>query len=408
MKNSKRILYNFIYTAGSFFFIFKKNKVDRKSVHKILVNSLYFRGDVLFHTPVFKVLRLIFPYAEIHVWVKSRAYELVSTNTNIDKVIVFDNLKTSGYGEDNKIDAKKKIHFISQIRRERYDLYVDLTGKYSTALIASLGNFEFSIGLNYNGFGFCYNKYFKINTQETRGHLIDKYLELIRYGLDIESEYWAELIRKCSLKPEINLTQYWVGTAKKELEKRNISPKKILICIHTTAGWKEKQWGADKFALLFDILINRMQYQTIIVGDGNDTQYIEEISGFFRKKSFLDLTEMFIPLPLMGTAGLISLCDVFVGADSVPLHISSALNKPSVALFGPTNPEFSKPRNENSITIYKTLHCSSKIDKQYCSKNAGRTCDFIECMNRISVEEVVEKIVYLLNNFSNKVDHSEK
>ena len=49
--------------------------------------------------------------------------------------------------------------------------------------------------------------------------------------------------------------------------------------------------------------------------------------------------------------------DLFITGDSGPMHIASALQIPTIAIFGPTNDkETSQWKNEKSIVLKKNLH----------------------------------------------------
>ena len=70
------------------------------------------------------------------------------------------------------------------------------------------------------------------------------------------------------------------------------------------------------------------------------------------------------------------------------MHIAGALNIPTVAIFGSTNPVTTSPVGERSVVIYKGASCSP------CLKETCPT-DF-RCMDVISVEEVCETAKGLL------------
>jgi len=86
-------------------------------------------------------------------------------------------------------------------------------------------------------------------------------------------------------------------------------------------------------------------------------------------------------------AVLIKKCQVFVSADSSPLHIASAVGTAFIALFGPTDWRRHLPPGKNHIVINKNLNCSP------CYKTKCRTRS---CMFAISPEEVLEAVEKLL------------
>ncbi len=359
---------------------------------KILVISLYFRGDVLFNTAAIRMLKKIYPDTVIDVLVKSRSSEVLEGNPDINRLIVFDDIMTADYEDNSEFKAGEKLSLLKKIRKEKYDICVDFTGKYTTALIALLGSFKYSFGLNYNGFGFCYSKFIDNDTQNTKGLLIDKYLNAVKEGLFIPGNRWEELYNDHKGKCFIYISGSEKTEARKILKNLDISSDKPLICIQTTAGWKAKEWDENNYFMLLEKFITA-GYSYILIGAEKDRErnfrILDALPGDQRK--------YFLSLPLKLNASIISLSDLFIGSDSIGLHFAGALNIPSVGLFGPTNPSFSNPYGEIHKFIYKKLICSASENKQYCTRNAGKTCLTLECLQNIDSDEVMKNAEFLLN-----------
>jgi heptosyltransferase-2 len=64
-------------------------------------------------------------------------------------------------------------------------------------------------------------------------------------------------------------------------------------------------------------------------------------------------------LSLLGSAALLARCRVLITNDSAPLHLASAMNTPTVALFGPTVPAFGfGPLAEPQVVVqHDSLPC---------------------------------------------------
>lgn len=377
----------------------RKKRIPREKINKILINSLYFRGDTLFHTPVFEALRYLFPNAKIDLWVKSRSYDIVKSNKALNNIIVFDNWKTADYNETNKLNLRSKLKFISEIRKERYDLFIDLTGKYSTAILALIGNFKYSGGINYHGFGFLLNQFYDLKTDSTPGHVLDKYLSIIKNIFDLDENKWNELLKYVKPKPYVYTDSTAINLANSVVYKCLIKKGKPLICIHTTAGWSAKELDESKYAELIEFILNDLQYNLVIIGSDADQTKISQIQKLINKN--INLSDFFFSLPLDVTVELIKKSDLYIGADSGPLHICGATGTPSIGLFGPTNPEFVKPKGMQHQIVYNRIECSATETDMFCSRNAGKSCKTLDCMKKIMVSEIKVKIVQMLNNAKN-------
>jgi ADP-heptose:LPS heptosyltransferase len=70
------------------------------------------------------------------------------------------------------------------------------------------------------------------------------------------------------------------------------------------------------------------------------------------------------------------------------MHISSALETPTIALFGPTDPIHHRPYGERNIVIKKDIECSPCY-KRECKKG-------ILCMESINVDDVIDALCLLM------------
>ncbi|MBK8983378.1 MAG: glycosyltransferase family 9 protein [Ignavibacteria bacterium] len=392
----KSILKKIISITGNTIFFFRKKNVVRSEVKKILVISLYFRGDALMNTPALRILSRIFPEAKTDIWIKSRSEGILDNNPHINKTIVFDHFKTADYNDSSKPFLKEKINFIKSVRNENYDLCIDLTGKYSTALFALLGGFKYSIGLNYNGFGFCYNKFVKMDTQHTAGHLAGKYTEVIRQGLELTKEEFDSASETDNFRNEIYISDSSRNEIRKILSDNGIGFGDNIISIQPSAGWKAKEWSGEKYSQLISHLPSG--FKIVFIGSEQDAENIKSII----KNSNAPEKCIMLSLPMKLSAALISVSDIFIGSDSVGLQIAGAADVPSVALFGPTNPGFSNPPGEIHKIVYNKLFCSSPDNEQYCTRDAGKTCPDIHCMKSIQISDVVKQVNSLTENNTNK------
>jgi hypothetical protein len=119
-----------------------------------------------------------------------------------------------------------------------------------------------------------------------------------------------------------------------------------LVVVHPGSGSQAKRWPMANFAALIETLATHPQVRIAIVAG-----YAEE--GMMT--GLLSLIHHVKPLvadnwPLLPTAGLIGQATVFIGNDSGLTHLAAAFGRPTVAIFGPTDPEIWGPRGAH-VTI---------------------------------------------------------
>ena len=97
-------------------------------------------------------------------------------------------------------------------------------------------------------------------------------------------------------------------------------------------------------------------------------------------------------------------CSLFIGNDSGPLYLANYFGRPTFTIYGPTNPDYSKPFGNFHQQIKNTLKCSP-LDTQYCYLEAGRKCPSNECMFLLRVDSVEKEMLeyfLFLNIITNK------
>lgn len=147
-----------------------------------------------------------------------------------------------------------------------------------------------------------------------------------------------------------------------------------LIIVHPFCGMAWRQWS--KFE---DLLRELPKLKTSVVVIGNKDGYMTsaKVHNLVNK---LSLAELF---------WVISQADVFVTADSGPMHIAFALDVPTVALFGPVKPSLRiPPQSVNKHTIlYKQTIGSEKVRRITQRENLSNSN-----MQQISVEEALNAV----------------
>jgi heptosyltransferase-1 len=106
---------------------------------------------------------------------------------------------------------------------------------------------------------------------------------------------------------------------------------------HPGAGRADKTWGEDRYAALAAALRARRGLTAVVSWGPGDAERAERLTalvpGAFRA-------------PLFDVPGLARLCAgarLFAAGDTGPLHLADALGTPTLALFGPTDPERNGP-----------------------------------------------------------------
>lgn len=154
-----------------------------------------------------------------------------------------------------------------------------------------------------------------------------------------------------------------------------ISNKSIFL--HPGSGSLKKNWPFSNFLIIAKTL--RQKYPiNWIIGECEELvcKDIPESDKIFQN---LSLPEIYRTLQ----EGIL-----YIGNDSGISHLAAITGIPTIALFGPSNPNIWKPYGENvSIVTKRVSDCFS------CHTNriTNMKCEF-SCINRISVEDVLAEV----------------
>jgi ADP-heptose:LPS heptosyltransferase len=106
-----------------------------------------------------------------------------------------------------------------------------------------------------------------------------------------------------------------------------------------------KNWSPDNWATLIVNLIQQAQCAVVLAGGPDDAQTVSEIMAALERtvSGITSNRELFFnahgkTANIDELVALIELSKLMICVDSAPMHIGVALNKPMVALFGPTDP----------------------------------------------------------------------
>ncbi len=177
----------------------------------------------------------------------------------------------------------------------------------------------------------------------------------------------------------------------------NLQLPENYIVIAPGAAYETRVW--PHFGELCRMIREKMRVPVVVVGTKAELAPRKAISECMTARSKAPLIDMIGKTNVKGLVSLISGSAGFVGNDSGPMHIADALDVPTVAIFGPTIPEFGfKPIGERSRTVELDLKCRP------CSLHGERPCRFHDkhCLYDIDAERVFDTLENLVDQHSKR------
>ena len=142
---------------------------------------------------------------------------------------------------------------------------------------------------------------------------------------------------------------------------------------------RAKRWPAERYAALADRLIDELGAEVLLVGSGAEAEVSLAVSRQMRNKPVVltgktDLAEL---------VAVLSLVDLLVTNDTGPAHIASALGRPTLVIFGPTNPLTTRPFSPFGEIVREPPDCAPCM---------LRDCPIDHrCMTAITPDDVFER-----------------
>lgn len=202
-------------------------------------------------------------------------------------------------------------------------------------------------------------------------------------------------VPQLSVSSENSLFPIWISPKDEahvqQLRKRwGLAAGKRLIVICPGARSHIKRWTVDGFAAVADRLILEKNAVVIFCGEPEEKPIIEDVLSRMTQKA---LTAVGLTT-LCQLAALMKAAQLVITNDSASLHAASAVNAPTIALFGPTDGDQYGPTAQHSRLIRRRLFCAP------CEKALCRFSH--ECMRFISADEVYEAASQLIEVGSGK------
>jgi lipopolysaccharide heptosyltransferase II len=343
--------------------------IDWKKVNRVLVVRLRSIGDTVLATPALDALRRFLPGARIDILLEDWVAPVLEGFDAVDNVLAF-----------KKDDFRSRLQMARQIRRAKYDVAFNLHGGTTATFFVRASGAPHRIGYAENQYSFLYNHLLSSSAdfwQMEKTHSAEQQLALLGFsGVPVEDKPKTRLVvtEKASNSIEERLAKFRIEN----------SESKIAL-LHPIAAFETKQWATENFAQVANFL-HEKGLPVVAVATGKEREVLEKLR---RLSQFPILA--FDDLSLPEITALAAKAKIFVGNDSGIAHIASAVQTPSVVIFGSSNIHHWRPwTNAPNEIVYETFGC------QPC---AGYFCkEFGEprCILGVKVESVTRAIEKIL------------
>lgn len=335
---------------------------------RILIVKLSAIGDVLMATPVARALREAFPDGYIAWVVERKSADVVLGNPYLDEVIVWDRVKQGHVLEDAVRFISSLAGLRGELRSRRFDACVDLQGLLRSAGVCLASGAKRRIGFadGAEGSTLLYTEKYDPGGEEVNAQ---------QRNLDLLKPLGVNSTDTTMHMPVSDDDREFASCF---FEEHGLSGQKVVaFCPATT--WANKHWTNQGWSGVADLIGRKYGARSLILGSKADCELARKIADAAEFKPIISAGMT----TLKQAGALMEKCVAVVGVDTGLLHMSVALDRPSVGLFGASAWRcFLK--KDNFIWVAKDFPCSP------CRRHP--TCDNTDCMQAITPEDVDQAV----------------
>jgi heptosyltransferase-3 len=306
---------------------------------RILVVKLNHLGDTLLMTPALRLLRQRFPQAWIDVVVRSGGEAVLEGNPDVSQVMTVPGWRA-----------------LATVLRRRYAYAFDLSNSdRAKVLVLASGAEVRGINARHGVHGWRREVFNRVSMFDwAREHQVLRDFRTVADVLGVEAVP-GPLVLETGVEVERPLAAYAV--------------------IHPTSRWAYKQWLPERWAAVADFLAEKRGLQVLFShGPG------ESVDAILEKSRIPHLKRTGLSLRQLGR--LIQGASLFLGVDTVAMHVAAAVQAPTVALFGPSSEWSWHPWQVRHALVLG--ECTCKATRQFvCDKSR-----IYPCMERIETAAV--------------------
>ncbi len=342
------------------FSLLNNKEISREGIDRIIIRGTNWVGDVIMSLPAVFAIRNSYRQARISVLAKPWVADLYRFCPAVDEVIIY---QSPGVHEG----VRGKYRLARELNKQDFQLAILLQNAIEAAIITKLAGIPRRAGYNTDGRGLLLTHAVVKPRQIAGAHQSSYYLYLVnKLGCQVgDAGALLEVDEKHRLKAA-EMINKWIGEGAAPL---------VGMAVGAAYG-PAKKWFPERFAAVADRLIEEFGARVFIMGSREDRPQAEAVLKAMEQTAYNLAGET----NLADAIALIEKLSIMIANDSGLMHIAGALNIPTIAIFGSTNPVATSPLGSHTEVICKAVDCSPCLKK---------TCpgDF-RCMDSIKADEV--------------------
>lgn len=346
-----------------------RDAVPLGEVSRALVIMLRHHGDVLLASPVLSALKAQAAQAEIDALVYDETAPMLEGHPALARLhVVGRTWKKAGL----LARLAKERRLYGALRARDYNLVVHLTDQPRGAWLARALGARYSVAPVAAARGRFWSRSFTHlypTVGNGRRHKVEANLDALRrIGLQPGmEERRLRFVPGDAAEARVDALLHSTGLQAGEF-----------IHVHPASRWSFKCWPAQRNAELIDRLSTGTRIALTAAPDPRELSFIEEVVSRTRSKP----VNLAGQLSIRDLGALTARARLFIGVDSMPMHLAAAMGTPAVALFGPSGEQEWRPWRVAHRVVTSNHGCRP------CGNDGCGGGKVSECLTTLGVEEV--------------------
>jgi len=325
-------------------FTFSRNK-PFEPPQKALILQTCCLSQVMLTTPLLAALGSEFPDARFDWAIGDWARQAVASNPRLTELI------STGEGDIQKRSWSQIRQLVNRLRTEQYDTCFVPSRSAILSYIAWQSGIRQRVGLLIKGRGFAHT--IAVSPAKENRNAATRGLSLARaVGVPEETINRAGMEFYPADRDRLIVTQRLV----EEIDWLGDVP---LVIMHPGGGENPKRstilkrWPVERFARLGNHVTRKHKAKVVLIGRVEERSLTQAVAGLMAA----NVTDLSGRLSLGEVGAICEVADLYVGNDTGPSHIAAASGCPTLVVFGPSDPAYSKPYmpTGNVVAVWRDL-----------------------------------------------------
>jgi len=347
--------------------------LSAKAPQRILVRATNWVGDAVMTLPALAALHHACPRAEIEVLARPWAAAVYAAAPGVSAVLAYDK-------DGAHAGAGGVLKLARELKARRYDWAMLLQNAFEAALLAWLARIPMRLGYSRDGRGLLLTHAARLSPELARVHETSYYLYILRQAGLVPADPPAE-----GVPPVLHLREEDRAWAGEFLADKGLAEARLLGLAPGAAFGPAKMWPADRFAAAAREL-GDLWDAVVLLGSHGEAPACQAVARELEGRKVLDLAGV---TNLGQALALLERMQLLITNDSGLMHAAAALGRPTLAVFGSTNPVTTGPLGPRAALVRGEAECAPCL-KPTCERGN------LACFTSVAPETVAAQARELL------------